>query len=214
MYSGFSDRAAKCDARPRIDDLKRVGIDQSDEGGIRDQDVRLVHIPYDIAAAVQRVDGGSQVARDAMQRQIVERGVVAAAGAGIVAVEQRLCARDARHEVACKAWLGFSAVEQVERPGDREFALNGQGIVRRVREHGAQFLGARRFGLVVDLRDILLAGQHGVDPRLPACAERGFRGKNQRKAIGLSQQAHGLAGSRGEQTPGQTAPQPGGGRAT
>jgi hypothetical protein len=52
--------------------LKRIRVDQGDQGGVGDQNIRLIHVTDDITTGMQGTHGGSEIVRRAEQIPIVE----------------------------------------------------------------------------------------------------------------------------------------------
>jgi hypothetical protein len=92
-------------------DLKGIGIDQRYQGGIRHQDIRLIHVANDVAAGVQGTHRRSEIVGRAMQVASVKQRTLLAASQGIVIGEQRLHARHIRHEKANNSRLAIGCVQ-------------------------------------------------------------------------------------------------------
>jgi hypothetical protein len=65
-------RAAIDHAIVRLAHLKRIRVDERDQGGVGDQNIRLIHITDDIATGVQSTHGGSEIVCRAEEIAIVK----------------------------------------------------------------------------------------------------------------------------------------------
>lgn len=189
---GLPHRAAEGEPRLRVADLEGVGIHQSDDGGVADEDVGFVDVPDDVAPGVEVREGGGEVAGAAVQVEVVEQGFLFPAGFGGVEDVDGGGFHHPRHQVADDFLAGVRGPQQIDGPGDGDDPRGEGAVGRGGVVHQGEFVGVFVGGVVINFGDEGGVVQNCIDAALATAADGVLGVEGDFFSVELALQPHGV----------------------